>query len=259
MAEQETQIRQENADEAFKNIHGNLGGSAGVMDAVVIAETAAKVIAATAGAEESVAGGGEMMRAERAVSFSVFWDVANKVYKVHDPVVKFPDGSSTTLGQPTFSAATFIVEVTRKNGVYAAAWKLSTAPADSDRIVAVKIFKLENSVVTQYHTGAIIVGGGGGADGLWQFAAGEWSKCPVQIGYNITDVAASLPAPDSAGNYRIAVDLTNDTVTLESGGSQDPDFSNNIVYFHVATFAESNGELTQTWSVGAMPVAYKYV
>ena len=253
MAEQETQIRQENADEAFKNIHGNPGGSAGVMDAVVIAETAAKVIAATAGAEESVAGGGEMMRAERAVSFSVFWDVANKVYKVHDPVVKFPDGSSTTLGQPTFSAATFIVEVTRKNGVYAAAWKLDTAPADSDRIVAVKIFKLENSVVTQYHTGAIIVAGGA-ANVPWQFdPENGWQNRWVQVGYNVT----ICPQGDTDdGRYYVKVNLRTEELELVIEDVEpSPDIANDTVYLYVGRVVDG----AQAESISSMPVAYKYI
>ena len=253
MAEQETQIRQENADEAFKNIHGNPGGSAGVMDAVVIAETAAKVIAATAGAEESVAGGGEMMRAERAVSFSVFWDVANKVYKVHDPVVKFPDGSSTTLGQPTFSAATFIVEVTRKNGVYAAAWKLDTAPADSDRIVAVKIFKLLNSVVTQYHTGAIIVGGS--AKSPWVYVKGiGWTNACVQIGNNIYsgDNIQGL-STNAAGSHFLTIDMTDNTMEIttwdESSGSEG------IVSLYIGSI-DNDGN--QTRGIYTMPIVFAW-
>ena len=146
----------------FDDIHGAGSGTiqTGPDFGTIIGIDNSKSAAAAEAAGEGSVAGDEIMRAEKAVSFSVYWDVQEKKYKVHDPTVIFPDSESVTMPQPTFSAATFLVEITRdSSGVYAAAWKTSTETPSRYRIMAVPVFKLLNSVVTQYHTGVIVVGG----------------------------------------------------------------------------------------------------
>lgn len=248
----------------FEDIHGSGSGTIQTgpdFGTIIGIDNGLKAVAAQALNGGSGAPNNDVMRAERALSFSVYWDVQEQKYKVHDPTVIFPDGKSTTMEQPTFSAETFLVEITRNSsGVYAAAWKTSTETPSNDRIMAVTVFKLLNSVVTQYHTGVIVVSSAG--SGLWRFANGTWSNCKIQVGYNILDVSGSLGNPSAAGSYRIAVNLSDDSVTLEPGSVSDPvNIETNTVYFHVADFQIDNetGQLKQTWSVDAMPVAYKYV
>lgn len=93
-------------------------------------------------------------------SFSVYWDSVDRKFKVYNPIVVDPAGNEIEVPQPTMSAGTFVCEVkydSNEDG-YVAAFKLSTAVVPSaDTVTVVKIFKLLNGEIEQYHTGAIVL------------------------------------------------------------------------------------------------------
>ena len=104
------------------------------------------------------------MTVPRIASFQVYWDVQGKQFKVFSPKVVDPSGSEIVVTEMALSRGTYVCEV-KKNAttnVYTAAIKLIDSIVQSaETVTVVKLFKIEDGKVEQYHVGAIILGSKG--------------------------------------------------------------------------------------------------
>lgn len=106
---------------------------------------------------------------QRLESFCVYWDVAEKQYKVYQPLVVDPDRNSVGVELPaegiTSGAYSLVVEYDKDNGGYSAKIKQEGAYQPSDKtVMVVKLFRIRNggqspNSVEQYHVGAIAIQG----------------------------------------------------------------------------------------------------
>ena len=149
----------------FEELHGKSGSG---MNVGVDLTTLMTSQIATSMAGESGGGGsgGGDMTVPRIASFQVYWDVQGKHFKVFSPKVVDPSGSEIEVTATALSSGTYVCEVKKDKttNVYTAAIKLNGSIVPSDETVTVvKIFKLEDGKVEQYHVGAIILGDKGGS------------------------------------------------------------------------------------------------
>ena len=145
----------------FEELHGKSGSG---MNVGVDLTTLMTSQIATSTAGESGGGGGPGsgdMTVPRIASFQVYWDVQGKQFKVFSPKVVDPSGSEIAVTEMALSRGTYVCEVKKgkTTNVYTAKIKLidSIVPSD-ETVTVVKLFKIEDGKVEQYHVGVIAVG-----------------------------------------------------------------------------------------------------
>lgn len=142
----------------FEELHGK-GGSGMNVGVDLTTLMTSQIAKSTAG--ES--GGGSVsgdMTVPRIASFQVYWDVRGKRFKVFSPKVVDPDGNEIAVTETALSRGTYVCEVKKNKttNVYTAAIKLIDSIVQSDETVTVvKLFKIEDGKVEQYHVGVIAV------------------------------------------------------------------------------------------------------
>lgn len=148
----------------FEELHGK-GGSGMNVGVDLTTLMTSQIATSTAGESGGGGSGSGDMTVPRIASFQVYWDVQGKQFKVFSPKVVDPSGSEIKVTETALSRGTYVCEVKKdKTNVYTAAIKLidSIVPSD-ETVTVVKIFKVEDGKVEQYHVGAIILGNKGGS------------------------------------------------------------------------------------------------
>ena len=144
----------------FEELHGKSGSGMNVGVDLTTLMTS-QIATSTAGESGGGGSGGGDMTVPRIASFQVYWDVQGKQFKVFSPKVVDPNGNEIAVTETALSRGTYVCEVKKDKttNVYTAAIKLIGPIVPSDETVTVvKIFKLEDGKVEQYHVGAIILG-----------------------------------------------------------------------------------------------------
>ena len=149
----------------FEELHGK-GGSGMNVGVDLTTLMTSQVSISTAGESGGGGSGSGDMTVPRIASFQVYWDVQGKQFKVFSPKVVDPSGSEIKVTETVLSRGTYVCEVKKgkTTNVYTAEIKLidSIVPSD-ETVTVVKIFKIEDGKVEQYHVGAIILGDKGGS------------------------------------------------------------------------------------------------
>lgn len=149
----------------FEELHGK-GGSGMNVGVDLTTLMTSQVSISTAGESGGGGSGSGDMTVPRIASFQVYWDVQGKQFKVFSPKVVDPSGSEIKVTETALSRGTYVCEVKKgkTTNVYTAEIKLidSIVPSD-ETVTVVKIFKIEDGKVEQYHVGAIILGDKGGS------------------------------------------------------------------------------------------------
>lgn len=158
------------AEETFETLHG--GGGATITTGVDLgaAVGAAEAARQTAGGGDGGGGGADdrvLAMPPRLASFSVYYDEAAGGLKVFAPLVVAPTGEVEVTCPDEIGDGTYYCNVTRQASGgegYGAAVESSPASAaeGAEAVCSVKLFTVSGDEVTQYHTGAVVVGGGGG-------------------------------------------------------------------------------------------------
>lgn len=148
----------------FEELHGKSGSGMNVgVDLTTL--MISQIATSTAGESGGGSGSGDMT-VPRIASFQVYWDVQGKQFKVFSPKVVDPNGNEIAATETALSSGTYVCEVKKDKttNVYTAAIKLigSIVPSD-ETVTVVKLFKIEDGKVEQYHVGAIILGDKGGS------------------------------------------------------------------------------------------------
>ena len=150
-------------EEIFDKIHDNKGApvSSGVDPN---AATMAANEADQAAKKRSAEGGGnsgfnDVVPVPNLASFSVYWDVAEKKYKVFEPRVVGPGGNEITVTPADPGNGIYCCDVRRtSSGSYAAAIKLlAQVERDEETVAVVRLFQISDDRVVQYHAGVINV------------------------------------------------------------------------------------------------------
>lgn len=150
-------------EETFDKIHDNKGSpvSSGVNPN---AATMAANEAAQAAKKADAGGGGssgfnDMMPVPNLASFSVYWDVSEKKYKVFEPRVVGPGGNEITVTPVDPGNGIYCCEIRRtSSGSYEAKIKLlAQVERDEKTVAVVRLFQISNDKVVQYHAGVINV------------------------------------------------------------------------------------------------------
>ena len=149
----------------FEELHGKSGSGTNVGVDLTTLMTS-QIAISTAGESGGGGSGSGDMTVPRIASFQVYWDVQGKQFKVFSPKVVDPSGSEIAVTEMALSRGTYVCEVKKDKttNVYTAKIKLidSIVPSD-ETVTVVKIFKIEDGKVEQYHVGAIILGDKGGS------------------------------------------------------------------------------------------------
>lgn len=158
------------AEETFETLHG--GGGATITTGVDLgaAVGASEAARQTAGGGDGGGGGADdrvLAMPPRLASFSVYYDEAAGGLKVFEPLVVAPTGEVEVTCPDEIGDGTYYCNVTRQTSGgegYGAAVESSPASAaeGAEAVCSVKLFTVSGDEVTQYHTGAVVVGGGGG-------------------------------------------------------------------------------------------------
>ena len=149
----------------FEELHGKSGSGMNVGVDLTTLMTS-QIATSTAGESGGGGSGSGDMTVPRIASFQVYWDVQGKQFKVFSPKVVDPSGSEIKVTETELSSGTYVCEVKKNKttNVYTAAIKLIDSIVPSDETVTViKLFKVEDGKVEQYHVGAIILGDKGGS------------------------------------------------------------------------------------------------
>ena len=145
----------------FEELHGKSGSGMNV--GVDLTTLMTSQIAISTAAESGGGGSGSGdMTVPRIASFQVYWDVQGKRFKVFSPKVVDPSGSEIAVTETALSRGTYVCEVKKNKttNVYTAAIKLIDSIVQSaETVTVVKLFKIEDGKVEQYHVGVIAVGG----------------------------------------------------------------------------------------------------
>lgn len=144
----------------FEELHGKSGSGMSVGVDLTTLMTS-QIATSTAGKSGGGGSGGGDMTVPRIASFQVYWDVPGKQFKVFSPKVVDPNGNEIAVTETALSRGTYVCEVKKNKttNVYTAAIKLIDSIVQSDETVTVvKLFKIEDGKVEQYHVGAIILG-----------------------------------------------------------------------------------------------------
>ena len=143
----------------FEELHGKGGSNANVGVDLTTLMTSQLAIS-TAGESGGGDSGGGDMTVPRIASFQAYWDVQGKQFKVFSPKVVAPSGSEIAVTETVLSRGTYVCEIknNKTTNAYTASIKLTDAVVPSDETVTVvKLFKIEDGKVEQYHVGTIIV------------------------------------------------------------------------------------------------------
>lgn len=130
---------------------------------LVVADAAAAAAAETGAPSSGAGGGGDALHPSPLLSpsFHVYWDSDARSYKINNPKVIAPDGTSVSVGGPTsFSEGEILCEImfTRDSGTFSA--RLVTAPSGAANVVStVPIADIRPTGVVQRHVGVIVVAG----------------------------------------------------------------------------------------------------
>lgn len=147
----------------FEELHGKSGSGTNVGVDLTTLMTS-QIAISTAGESGGGGSGSGDMTVPRIASFHVYWDVQGKQFKVFSPKVVDPSGSEIAVTEMALSRGTYVCEVKKNKttNVYTAAIKLidSIVPS-AETVTVVKLFKIEDGKVEQYHVGAIILGSKG--------------------------------------------------------------------------------------------------
>lgn len=153
------------AEETFETLHG--GGGATITTGVDLgaAVGASEAARQTAGGGDGGGGGADdrvLAMPPRLASFSVYYDEAAGGLKVFEPLVVAPTGEVEVTCPDEIGDGTYYCNVTRDAGGegYGAAVESSPASAaeGAEAVCSVKLFTVSGDEVTQYHTGAVVVG-----------------------------------------------------------------------------------------------------
>ena len=147
----------------FEELHGKSGSGTNVGVDLTTLMTS-QIAISTAGESGGGGSGSGDMTVPRIASFQVYWDVQGKQFKVFSPKVVDPSGSEIAVTEMALSRGTYVCEVKKDatTNVYTAAIKLIGSIVQSaETVTVVKLFKIEDGKVEQYHVGAIILGSKG--------------------------------------------------------------------------------------------------
>lgn len=150
----------------FEELHGKIGFGTKVgvdLTTLVTSQVAVSTEVEPVGGERGCSGCGDMT-VPRIASFQAYWDVQLKQFKVFRPKVVDPSGNEIAVTESVLSRGTYVCEIKKNKttNVYTAEIKLSDAVVPSDETVTVvKLFKIEDGKVEQYHVGEIILSGSG--------------------------------------------------------------------------------------------------
>lgn len=143
----------------FEELHGKSGSGTNVGVDLTTLMTS-QIAVSTAGESGGGGSGSGDMAVPRIASFQVYWDVQGKQFKVFSPKVVDPSGSEIKVTETALSRGTYVCEVKKgkTTNVYTAAIKLidSIVPS-AETVTVVKLFKIEDGKVEQYHVGVIAV------------------------------------------------------------------------------------------------------
>ena len=145
----------------FEELHGK-GGSGMNVGVDLTTLMTSQVSISTAGESGGGGSGSGDMTVPRIASFQVYWDVQGKRFKVFSPKVVDPSGSEIAVTEMALSRGTYVCEVKKNKttNVYTAAIRLIDSIVQSaETVTVVKLFKIEDGKVEQYHVGVIAVGG----------------------------------------------------------------------------------------------------
>lgn len=143
----------------FEELHGKSGSGMNVGVDLTTLMTS-QIATSTAGESGGGGSGGGDMTVPRIASFQVYWDVRGKQFKVFSPKVVDPNGNEIAVTETALSRGTYVCEVKKNKttNVYTAAIKLIDSIVQSaETVTVVKLFKIEDGKVEQYHVGVIAV------------------------------------------------------------------------------------------------------
>lgn len=147
----------------FEELHGKSGSGTNVGVDLTTLMTSQVAVSTAGGSDGGGGSGSGDMTVPRIASFQVYWDVQGKQFKVYNPKVVDPGGNEITVTETTLSRGTYVCEVKKNatSGNYTATIKISDGVVPgNDTVTVVKLFKIEDGKVEQYHVGAIILGSG---------------------------------------------------------------------------------------------------
>lgn len=151
-------------EETFDKIHDNKGPavSSGVNpNAVTMAANEAAQAAKKGGTESGVNSGfNDVMPVPNLASFSVYWDVSTKEYKVFEPRVVGPGANEISVTPADLGNGIYCCDIRRTSdgGSYEAKIKLlAQVERDENTVAVVRLFQISDDKVVQYHTGVINV------------------------------------------------------------------------------------------------------
>lgn len=209
------------AEETFETLHG--GGGATITTGVDLgaAVGAAEAARQTAGGDGGGGGGGGaddrvLAMPPRLASFSVYYDETAGGLKVFEPLVVAPTGEVEVTCPDEIGDGTYYCNVTRQTegGAYGAAVESSPASAaeGAEAVCSVKLFTVSGDEVTQYHTGAVVVGGGGGEVYIAGSNSGNMTGKPVKnvvrvVSGTDSNVVATVEQSESTGSCIIRLDV----------------------------------------------------
>lgn len=142
-------------------IHGfpNGGNNVGVTPGTLIVSA----IEADARAQQGASGGSGLGQAGMSSgglsSFSLYWDVATKAWKCHEPLVLKPDGTAVSVQEPQngYGNGTYYLHVEKNyaTNAYTAEIKAGGSTGSSDEIAVIRLFTIADTEegTVQYHTG----------------------------------------------------------------------------------------------------------
>ena len=144
-------------------IHGFPSGGSNV--GVTPGELIVSAIESDARTQQGEFGGGGLgqtgMSSGGLSSFSLYWDVASKAWKCHEPLVIGPDNSVISVEEPDggYGNGTYYVHVKfdSETGTYSAEIKPGGSTGSDDEIAVIKLFTIADSEegTKQYHTGVV--------------------------------------------------------------------------------------------------------
>lgn len=153
----------------------------------------------------------------RLTSFSVYYDEAAGGLKVFKPLVVAPTGEVEVTCPDEIVDGTYYCNVTRQTSgvdVYGAAVESSPASAaeGAEAVCSVKLFTVSGDDVTQYHTGAVVVGVGGSGIYIAGSDSMNWTDRPVKNSVRVvsgtdSNVVATVEQSESTGACVIRLDV----------------------------------------------------
>lgn len=150
-------------------IHGfpNGGNNVGVTPETLIVSAIEADARAQQGASAGGSGLGQAgMSSGGLSSFSLYWDVASKAWKCHEPLVLKPDGSSVSVKEPEggYGNGAYYLHVKQDadTKAYTAEIKAGGSTGSADEIAVIKLFTIADTEegTVQCHTGCVMLSSG---------------------------------------------------------------------------------------------------